>query len=165
MLQVDDCRNVPHADLRMAFLEKGIEVFFGWLLLVNPGDRLVDALAETCLLQIFVDGNENLADIFCRCLLVGNQSGIGKTLVRIERVSVLIGREQGIELVVAENHERVVMESVAVIIHVRTVEKEGGLLGLRHKLVPSFTVGGGSVSLDRYHDCPFLVYSRKSSYS
>ena len=69
------------------------------------------------------------------------------------------------EFSVLIEHQGMVFEPVAVIIHVRTVEKEGGLLGLRHKLVPSFTVGGGSVSLDRYHDCPFLVYSRKSSYS
>ena len=44
-----------------------------------------------------------------------------------ENISVLIGREQGIELVVVENHERMVMETVAVIIHVRAVEKEGGV--------------------------------------
>ena len=33
MLHVDDCRYVPDADLRMTFLEEGVEVFFGWLLL------------------------------------------------------------------------------------------------------------------------------------
>ena len=65
MLQVDDSRNVSGADSRPAFLEESIEVFFGWQLLVNPGYRFVDALAETCLLQVCVDGNENLTDIFC----------------------------------------------------------------------------------------------------
>ena len=55
------------------------------------------------------------------------QSGIGESLMRIENISVLIGREQGIELVVVENHERMVMETVAVIIHVGAVEKEGGV--------------------------------------
>ena len=65
MLKVDDSRNVSGADLRPAFLEEGIEVFFGRLLLVNPGNWLVDALPETSFLQVRVDGNENLTDIIC----------------------------------------------------------------------------------------------------
>ena len=64
MLQVDDSRNVSGADLRPAFLEEGIEVFFSWQLLVNPGYRFVDALLETCLLQVCVDGNENLMNTY-----------------------------------------------------------------------------------------------------
>ena len=65
MLKVDDCRNVSGADLCPAFFEEGIEVFFGWLLLVNPGNWLVDAFSETSFLQVCVDGNENLTDIIC----------------------------------------------------------------------------------------------------
>mgnify|MGYP000251942141 CR=1 FL=1 len=110
---------------------------------------LID-ICEDIGLKVRVDGNENLADIFCRRLLVGNQSGIGKSLVRIERVSVLIGREQGIELVLIINHQGMVVKSILMIIHIVSVKQEGSLPGLLDEFIPSLMVFGG-VSCNSYH--------------
>ena len=79
------------------------------------------------------------------------QSCIGEPLMRIENISVLIGREQGLELVVAENHQRMVCETVAVIIHVGTVEKEGGVARLGYISIPDLLVSIGVFS-DLKHD-------------
>ena len=47
-----------------------------------------------------------------------------------------IGRQQGHQPVLVKNHQGMIREPVAVIVHVVTSEKEGGILAGADKLVP-----------------------------
>ena len=55
----------------------------------------------------------------------------------IQNAIFLIGREQGDEsLFLVIEHERVVCEAIAVVVHISTQKEEGSVFGIFHEFVP-----------------------------
>ena len=69
-------------------------------------------------------------------------------------IGVEVGRQDGHQRLVMENHQRMIGKPVAVIVHVVAGKKEGRVLGRVYKGVP-LQLAAGSVSLNR--ECPGVV--------
>ena len=111
--------------------------------MVNPGNALVEHVTETLYPQVVVEFAEQLDGSRCRCVLIHDESAVGQTGMRLQCVTLAVGRQQGIEAPFAVEHQRIVLEAVAMVVHVAAVEEKGAVLGTSHKAVPLVSQGRG----------------------
>ena len=100
-------------------------------------------MVKATVAQVVVEFAEQRHGKRCRCLLVHHQTAIGQTGMRLEHVSFPVGRHQGIEPPFTVEHQRTVLEAVAVIVHIVTVEEERAVLRPGYEAVPLGLAFGG----------------------
>lgn len=69
------------AEASLACVDKGIEIFLGWNLVINPRDCLIGEFRKAFLLQIVSDGFEGFAGKRCCHLVAGEQTAIRESLM------------------------------------------------------------------------------------
>ena len=114
----------------------GIKIFLGSHLVVHPGNALIEYAVKTICTQIVVQFLKQRHSMSCRCLSIHYKSTIGKSRMRLKHVTFLVSRHEGIESAFLVKHQRIVLKTVAVIVHIISVEKERPVLRLGHKAVP-----------------------------
>ena len=91
---------------------------------------------KTLCTKVFVQLAEQMNRRCCRRLRIHHQSAIGQSGMRLKHVAPSVGRHQRIEPPVEVEHQRIVLESVGMIIHVATIEEERAVLRPSDKRVP-----------------------------
>ena len=136
-------RHVAHTQPRSAYIDEGVEVFFGGIAVVDVGNSLVYHLLYSFGTEILVQFGEYLAGLCCGHPLAHHQPAVGQPLMRVECVAAPVGGKQGHRLAPLAEEQRVVGEAVAVVVHIAAVEEKGAVARLRHQLVPALSFIGG----------------------
>ena len=115
---------------------QSIEVLFSRHLMINVGNGLIDNRSDGIAAKISVDSRESIDNPLGRALATHDQAAIGQSTVRHKRVNIEIGRQEGVEPLPPIDHQRMVVETVLMIVHKAAVKEERPVLRLSHKGVP-----------------------------
>ena len=149
-LRNDGRRHVPTHQFRPTFQENREKIFIGRQAVENARNGLVNDATDALLTQKIVDFAEQHADFFRRGLGRHHQAAVSQSLMAVKRAVTLVGRQQRVERTVEIAEQRMVAESVGMIVHIAAVEEESSVLRLRHESVPFVGLIGG-VSSDVKH--------------
>src|ERR1044071_5512378 len=75
--------------------------------------------------------------------------------MRFNLVASFIGNKHGAQNIAEINKQRMIFETIGVIIHILPVEQERGILGVSYEVVPRLFIGT-SISSDHYRTHSFV---------
>ena len=96
----------------------------------------IDHPTEAFLTQKIIHGHEGIANHCSLSIRRQQQPAIGQSLVRIKHIGLPVCRQQRIQLRLAIHHQRTVLETVAMIVHITTIEEKGSVLRCSHECIP-----------------------------
>ncbi len=154
----DNRRHIPHIKPCFTTIEKSIQILLSWQALVDPRHGFINHPLHTHVFQKRHQLFKQSTNFSSGSMLIGNQSSICESLMRPKRISNDIGRKHGIELIALEKHQRVIVESFTMILHISTVKEERALFRQLHKVVPGVFV---AVTVSPYFKHLPIYISRK----
>ena len=104
--------------------------------MVNPGYRLICHTTYAFGLEVGVKLAEKGDDSRRRRVFAHHEAAVSEALVRMEHAVLDVGRQQGVEPSAGVEHQGMVCEPVAVVVHIVPEEKERAVFRLRHEPVP-----------------------------
>ena len=126
--------------------------------MVYPGNGLVYNVMKSLLAQVVVYSREGIEHALGRTLSAHNQSTVRQSAMTDEHIVLFVGRQQGIKPTVTIDHQRMVTETVGMVVHELTVEEERAVLRLCHEVIPFVSLCSG---VSNYFEHP--TYFRNSS--
>ena len=113
--------------------------------MINTWDGLVNDALNAYALVIGIKFAKDLQHVLCFRLHRGDESPVCESLMAVETMVLLVGWQQGIKFTLLIEHQGIVLETVAMIVHIAAVEEEGAILRLCNEPVP-FVFQGCRVS-------------------
>ena len=155
----DRCRTIPAIKPGVQE-EQGIRHIIIGERVVKTRNPFVEQFGNLPLAQIMQNHMETCQHITQRRGAGDHEPAISQPFMADEcAVGVKVRRQYGNQRLVVENHQRMVGEPVAVIVHVIAGEKESRVLGCAHECVPLQLATGG-VSLNREYSGVVVFWCR-----
>ncbi len=113
-----------------------VDILFRGQRVVEKGHRLVDERFDPMRSHVALQRRHDREGLAASDIPMHDQASIGQALMRVEGGTDAIGRQAAERCAVHEEHETVIQESIAVILHVIAEEEEVAVLCLRDEGIP-----------------------------
>ena len=136
LTQIDGRRKATVNQLCTAHAEQRKPILLGRNPMEDMGHRLIDYPMESSLTKIIIQFQKELLDLLCCRIFLHHHAAISQSAMGTKDITFGIGWQQGIEHTITIKHQGIILEPVAVIVHILTIEEERAVLRLRHELIP-----------------------------
>ena len=140
--------------------EEGVKILFSGETVIDMWNRLISKGAYALIFKPAAYHADYIENPGNRGFGIGDETAVGKPGVRMEGIARHTSREEGIETPLPIDHQRMVGETVGMIVHIIPFQQECAVLRSLHEVVPFIFARGSVVA-----DCKFGVVHNDSGFA